>query len=92
MKCFHYNLNQTDISTFFPKKLIKNKVQIIQILLEFIRQFLLIPDKKPTKKILLEFIMWNLELIRLVGFSFLVKRNIIRFISLLIVQYKMIVC
>lgn len=50
MKCFHYNLNQTDISTFFPKKLIKNKVQIIQILLEFIRQFLLIPDKKPTKK------------------------------------------
>ena len=50
MKCFHYNLNQTDISTFFPKKLIKNKVQLIQILLEFIRQFLLIPDKKPTKK------------------------------------------
>lgn len=85
MKCFHYNLNQTDISTFFPKKLIKNKVQIIEILLEFIRQFLLIPDKKPTKKILLKFIMWNLELIRLVEFSFLVKRNIIRFISLLIV-------
>ena len=75
MKCFHYNLNQTDINTFFPKKLIKNKVQIIEILLEFIRKFLLIPDKKPIKKILLEFIMWNLELIRLVGFSFLVKKN-----------------
>ena len=37
-----YNLKQTDIGVFFPKKLVKNKVQIIKILLEFVRRFLLV--------------------------------------------------
>lgn len=37
-----YNLKQTDIGVFFPKKLVKNKVQIIRILLEFVRRFLLV--------------------------------------------------
>lgn len=41
MKCFLYNLNKTDVDIFFPNELIKSKIQIIKILLEFVRGILL---------------------------------------------------
>ena len=41
MKCFLYNLNKTDVDIFFPNELIKSKIQIIKILLEFVRGSLL---------------------------------------------------
>ena len=41
MKCFLYNLNKTDVDIFFPNELIKRKIQIIKILLEFVRGILL---------------------------------------------------
>ena len=41
MKCFLYNLNKTYVDIFFPNELIKSKIQIIKILLEFVRGILL---------------------------------------------------
>jgi len=50
MKSFLYNLNKTDVDIFFPKERIKKKIQIIKVLLEFIRTFLLVSNRRPVER------------------------------------------
>ena len=50
MKSFLYNLNKTDVDIFFPKERIKKKIQIIKVLLEFIRVFLLVSNRSPIER------------------------------------------